>query len=84
MYSYVPFCVFCFTVLFCVLSVCKMYTVLLPPGVNPLAVKKYTNVKYETQRHHFDKSTSRIIVIMLFLSLSLFAKLLKFFKISEV
>ena len=35
---YVPFCVFCFIVLFCVLFVC---TVLLPPGVDPVAVIRY-------------------------------------------
>jgi len=35
---YVLFCAFCFIVLFHVLFVC---TVLLPPGVNPIAVNKY-------------------------------------------
>jgi hypothetical protein len=40
---YVLFCVFCSTVLFCVLFVCvNVYcTVLLPQGVNPKAVNKY-------------------------------------------
>jgi hypothetical protein len=36
---YVIFCVFCFIVLFCVLKMCN---VLLPPGVNPTAVNKYS------------------------------------------
>ena len=48
-YYYVPFWVFRFIVLFCVLFVCNcvlyctvMYcTVLLPPAVNPIAVNKY-------------------------------------------
>jgi hypothetical protein len=39
---YVPLRVFCFIVSFCVLFACKMCTVLLPPGVNPNAVNKYT------------------------------------------
>jgi len=41
--TYVLFCIFCFIVSFCVLFVCKFVlycTVLLPPGVNPIAVKK--------------------------------------------
>ena len=41
---YASFWPFCFTVLFCVLFVCKcvLYcTVLLPPGVNSTAVNKY-------------------------------------------
>jgi len=37
---YVPSWVFCFIVLFCILFVC-VCTVLLPPGVNPVAVNKY-------------------------------------------
>jgi hypothetical protein len=39
--SYVPFWVFCFIVLFCVLFVC---TVLLPPGGYPIAVNKYISI----------------------------------------
>jgi hypothetical protein len=38
---YVPFCVLCFIVLFCVLFVCKCVQVLLQPGVNPIAFNKY-------------------------------------------
>ena len=41
---YVPFWLFCFIVLFCVLFVCKsvLYcTVLLPPGVNSISGNKY-------------------------------------------
>ena len=51
---YVPFCVFCFIALFYVLFVCRcvLYcTVLLPPGVNPIAVNKciisYQNIKQQ-------------------------------------
>ena len=39
-FIYNPFWVFCFVLLFCVLFVCKC-VLLLPPGVNPIAVKKY-------------------------------------------
>ena len=42
---YVPFCVFCFIVLFCVLFVCKC---VLPPDVNPIAVNKYI-IPYKTE-----------------------------------
>ena len=45
---YVLFWVFCFIVLFCVLFVCKMCTVLLPSGVNPIAVNKY-NVSHQVR-----------------------------------
>jgi hypothetical protein len=41
---YVPFWVFCFILLFCVLFVCVIpgiCTLLLPPSVNTIAVKKY-------------------------------------------
>ena len=47
---YVPFCVFCFIVLFCVLFVCKcvLYcTALLPPGANPIAVNKIYHIIYQ-------------------------------------
>ena len=37
---YVPFCVFCLIVLFCVLFVCKC---VLPQSDNPVAVNKYIN-----------------------------------------
>jgi len=37
---YVLFCVFCFIV-FCVLFVCKCLNVILPLGVNPIAVNRY-------------------------------------------
>jgi hypothetical protein len=50
---YVIFCVFCFIVLFCVLFVCKcvLYcTVLLPPGVNPIAANKYI-ISYHITYH---------------------------------
>ena len=43
-FMYVPFCVFCFIVLFCVLFVCKcvLYcTVLPPPVVNPITANQY-------------------------------------------
>jgi len=52
---YVPFWVFCFVVLFCVLFVCKcvLYcTVLLPPGVSPTAGNKY---RVEQRKHVFFK-----------------------------
>ena len=39
---YVTFWIFCFIVLLCVLLV-WMCTVLLPPGVNPIAGNKYNN-----------------------------------------
>jgi hypothetical protein len=45
----VPFWVFCFIVLFCVLC-----TVLLPPGVNQIAVNKYiiaVKCSEETRKH---------------------------------
>jgi hypothetical protein len=40
---YVPFCVFCLIVLFCVLFVCKC----IVQGVNTIAVK------YKSHHHHF-------------------------------
>ena len=44
---YVMFCIFCFIVLFCVLFV-SMCTVLLPPGVNPIAFNKYIYIHTHT------------------------------------
>ena len=38
---YILFCVFCFIVLFCVLFYVEMCNVLLPLGVNRIAVNKY-------------------------------------------
>jgi len=43
---YVPFWVFRFIVFFCVLFL-EMCIVLLPPGINPIAVNKYI-ISYQT------------------------------------
>jgi len=47
---YVPFCTFCFNVLFCV----QMWTVLLPRSANPGATDKYIkHIRTRAQRYKF-------------------------------
>ena len=48
MFIYVPFCVFCFIVLFCVLFVCKCVLYCCRRGSNPIAVNKYIMSYYLT------------------------------------
>ena len=62
-FMYLLFCIFCFTVLFCVLFVC---TILLPPGVNPIAVNKYIIISYQIRFSAALRSRVCLHVIMAF------------------
>jgi len=41
-----------------------MYTVVLPSGVNPIAVNKYTNINYGKRKSHFSYAVLTVGEVM--------------------